>query len=162
MPDRPGTIVDVDPAGLVLAWLLDHPLLRAELDVYDTPVPAPDPGGTRRVFGVVRPPYPMIEVLDTPGGDDGDLLWRTEPEVMIRAWGSDDGTPGPAALRRLISVALVAVKQLPDRPVGDYDPVVTAVSSAGARMFDEDPSTKQPFYFAPVLLTVHPPRLVAA
>lgn len=138
-------IVDADPAAVVIAYLAAHPGLRELL------------GDGDRVNGMNEPPYPHVQVLDTPGGFDGSLRWLYGPEVTIKAFGDFDNTPGKSALRKVLYTALQALRDLPSQPTEPGQPVVTFVEFPGTGGWTPEP-TGQPCYSARPRLWMHPPQ----
>lgn len=136
-----------DPLAAARTWLLSHPAVTAAL------------GGPDRVGRRNEPPYPRIVLTDTPGGADRDLRWLVAPELAVHALGDVDGTPGPAALRRILYITLVALTELPDHAPAPGAPVVTSVVSTSAVGWTPEP-TGQPKYSAAVRLYMHPPQPV--
>jgi hypothetical protein len=145
----PGRLSDVNPVAIASTWLEADPLLLAAFADAGA-----DPLLGVPLLGVVRPPYPMLRVVKTPGGNLGDLRWRTEPELQVEVWGDLDGTPGPAALERILLVALERLKALELYDYQPWEPVVTHVR-AGDPFALDDPSG-QPRWLSSVGLTVHP------
>lgn len=137
-------VVDADPAAVVIAYFHVHGALTEALN-----------GGG--ISARNEPPYPHLQVLDTPGGSDRALTWLIAPEVTIRAYGDLDGTPGKAVLRRVLYTALQALRDLPNVPAGPGQPVVTAVDFTGAGGWLPEP-TGQPCYVARPRLYMHPPQ----
>jgi hypothetical protein len=128
-----------DPMPRVLSWLSGHPVLADAL------------GGTGRVGAFNEPPYPRLRITD-PGGDDRDLRWLISTEVLIEAYGDLDGSPGKAALRRILYLALGALAELPEQP---GSPVITAVRSSRAGGWVPEPNG-QPRYLGSVRVFSHP------
>lgn len=138
-------IVDADPVPVVVACLSAHQGLRELL------------GDGDRVTALNEPPYPHIQVIDTPGGWDRDLRWLYAPEVTLKAFGDFDGTPGKAMLRKVLYTALQALRDLPDQPVQPGQPVVTGFEFLGAGGWTPEP-TGQPCYSARPRIWLHPPQ----
>lgn len=113
-------------------------------------------GGPDRVYGGERPrpPYPMLRV-GAAFNDNRDLRWLIDDAVVIEAWGDLDGWPGTAELRRVLYVALGALRDLPDRTILAGEPVVTDVRPGGANYVPG--ALGQSRYLATVALTIHPP-----
>lgn len=133
-----------DPLPAVIAWLDAHPAVAGEL------------GGTGRVAGTNEPPYPRLRLTDPPG-DDRQLRWLMAARLRVEALGDLDGSPGKAALRRVLYVALGALKELPDQPANAGGVVITeVVSSAGGGW--SPLASGQPRYLATVSVYAHPPR----
>lgn len=137
-------VVDADPATIVITYLSAHAGLTTEL------------GGEGRISSLNEPPYAHLQVLDTPGGSDRDLTWLVAPEVTLRAYGDFDGTPGKAKLRRVLYVALQALRDLPGIPAAAGKPVITAVRFPGTGGWTPEPNG-QPCYSARPQLFLHPP-----
>jgi hypothetical protein len=132
-----------DPLPVVLAWLDGHPALVEAL------------GGTGRVGPVNEPPYPRLRVTDPPGGDDRDLRWLISTEVLLEAYGDLDGSPGKAALRRILYLAVGVLAELPGQPYQPGQPVITDVRSSRAGGWVPEP-TGQPRYLGSVRVFSHP------
>ena len=137
-------LVDTDPVALTLAYLSAHTDVVAAV------------GGAGRVRGVNEPPYPRIEITN-PSSNDRDLRWVIAPVLQVAALGDLDGTPGPAALRRILMTTLVALKAWPDIPRGPGEAVVTEVRSVSGAA-DSPLATGQPRWISRVQLWVHPAR----
>lgn len=141
MPD----LSDADPVAVVLDWLKDHPDNIALL------------GGPEHVSGIAEGPWPQVVVSDAPAGDFRDFIWSAELGVTLEVIGHPNGTPGPAALRRLAVKQAGLVAQLPERDVTATDPVVSKVRSSGVAAWA--PLTNgQPRFVLDLLLTIRPPR----
>lgn len=139
-------VVDADPVAVVIAYYLASEVLTEAL------------GGAGRVSGLNEPPYPHIQVLDTPGGNDRSLEWLIAPELTIKVYGDFDGSPGKAELRRVFYLALQELRDLPKRPSVPGQPVVTAVDfSRGGSGWQPEPDG-QPCYFARPQIYLHPPH----
>jgi hypothetical protein len=132
-----------DPLPRVIAWLDGHPAVVEAL------------GGAGRVGAGNAPPYPRLRVTDPPGGDDRRLLWLISTLVQVEAYGDLDGTPGKAALRRILYVALGALAELPEQDTPAGGPVITDVRSSAAGGWSPLPSG-QPRYIATVQVWTHP------
>jgi hypothetical protein len=143
MPAGPSLSL-ADGLAVAAAWLAAHPDVIAAL------------GGPGRVSGVVGPLYPCVRITGGPGSDR-DLRWVKDDLVTVEVWGDPDGTPGPAALKRVMYRVLEALTELPARPVTPGDAIVTAVVSVNPAQ--PVPVDGQPRWTAAVLLTVHPPRV---
>lgn len=119
----PGTslpnLADNDVVPLLLTWLRSHP---AVVDAF---------GGPDHVSGTNRAPYPMLEIIPTPGGDDRDLRWITDTEIKVSVYGPLDGTLGDAMLRRLLYTAVDALAELPAAGWQPGFPVITRIRSGG-------------------------------
>lgn len=131
-----------DPLPRVISWLSTHPDVTAAL------------GGAGRVGMRNAPPYPMLRVIDPPGGDGRDLRWLIATSVQIEAFGDLAGAPGKAELRRILFVALGALKELPDQPTPAGGPVITEVSASGGAGWSPEPNG-QPRYVASALIHSH-------
>jgi hypothetical protein len=138
-------VVDTDPAALVIARFVSADTLTELL------------GDDDRVSALNEPPYPHIQVLDTPGGLDRDLRWLVAPEVTIKVFGDFDGTPGKAMLRKILYTALTVLRDLPDEPTQPGQPVVTGVEFLGTGGWTPEP-TGQPCYTARPRIWMHPPN----
>jgi hypothetical protein len=138
-------LVDADPVAFVKG------VLGADGDVTTIL------GGSGRVRGVDRPPYPCLRITNPPGGSDGSLLWLISPVIQIEALGDPDGTPGNAVLRRALYAATTALRRIPEQPYIPGTPVITNVSAVGAGGSSPLPGDR-PRYIAQVRLTMHPPR----
>lgn len=138
------TLADADPVPAVISFLSSHPSVVGAL-------------GGPRVSGHNRPPYPCIRVLDPPGGDDRSIRWLIARYVQVEALGDLDGSPGKAALARILYTALEALADLPYAPPQPGWPVITAVESASAVAWAPEPSG-QPRYVAGVVVSAHPPN----
>lgn len=145
----PGDISQVNPVAIAAGWLeRDAELLAVVQDYYAAPLDAVP------ILGVVRPPYPMLRVVKTPGGSLNDMRWRLDPELAVEAWGDTDGTPGPAALERIAMKAVQRLKAMEDRDYAPWEPVVTHVDASVPYPLD-DPSG-QVRWLSMVTLTCHP------
>ena len=131
-----------DPLPRVLSWLAAHPAVTAEL------------GGAGRVGAVNEPPYPRLRLLDV-AADDRGLRWLVAPEIQVEAYGDLDGSPGKAALRRILYVALGALQELPDQAPTPGGPTITGVVSSRGGGWVPEPSG-QPSYVAAVRVYTHP------
>jgi hypothetical protein len=138
-------VVDADPATVVIAYLNAHAGLTEAL------------GGEGRISALNEPPYPHLQVLDTPGGSDRDLTWLIAPEITLKAFGDFDGTPGKTKLRRVLYTALQALRDLPSIPTPPGQPVVTGVRFNGTGGWVPEPNG-QPCYNARPQLFMHPPQ----
>lgn len=138
------TLADTDPVVVALQHLRADPAVLAFLDN--------DP---ERVRGDNVPPYPRIRLLPAPG-DDRDLLWLVAPAVQIEAIGDLDGSPGPAALRRLLYTCTTSLRTLPGlAPVTSTGLVVTECVVSAAGGWAPLPNT-QPRWVATMQMFVHP------
>lgn len=131
-----------DPVPRLIAWLNNDADVTAAL------------GGTGRVSAYNEPPYPHLRVVETPAGIDGDLRWLIGPEVQIEAYGDLDGTPGKAALRRILYMALGSLVTVPDAVAPPEGPIITAVMSTRGGGWVPEPSG-QPRYVATVRVWSH-------
>ena len=138
-------LVDADPIGAALPYLNAHADVTAAL------------GGAGRVGGTNRPPYPRVLLTDLPGGDDRTLRHLISSLVQVEVLGDLDGSPGKAALRRMLYVVLGALEEWPRVPVGPQDVVVTSVASASGGGWL--PLADQPRYVGTVRVHLHPPRV---
>ncbi len=144
MPD----VVDLDAVAVARAHLLGRAGLVQAFG-----------GGDGWVTSDNEPPYPHVALLDTPGGTDRTLDWLVGGEVTVETYGDLDGTPGKAELRRLHTLVLQELRDLPKQPVTDPAAVViTGVTFPGARGYVPLP-TGQPRYLSRVVLWGHPPRV---
>ena len=139
------SLADYDPVAIALRWLSTHPKVTAAL------------GGSGRVIGDNEPPYPCLR-LTNPPGSDGTLRWVLGGRIALDVFGDIDGTPGKAAMRRILYVALDALTELPTQEYSEGEAVVTrVVSSMGGGWMPEP--TGQPRWTAEVTLYGHPPRV---
>lgn len=145
-----GTLADADGVAALLAWQRAHPAVIAAF------------GSSAHVSGRNEAPYPRHVVSPGAGGDDRDLLWATDQEVLLATYGALDGTPGRAALWRLHRAALAAARQIGDADSVPGQAVVTRIRSSAPTRFVPEPGTGQPVWRSGVLLTVHPPAALAA
>jgi hypothetical protein len=137
------TLADTDPVVVALRHLRADPAVLALLD-----------GDAERVRGDNVPPYPRVRLLPAPG-DDRDLLWLIAPGVQVEALGDLDGSPGPAALRRLLYTCTMSLRRLPDLPPVDGLTVVTNVAVSSPGGFVPLPNT-QPRWLSTVQMHLHP------
>lgn len=139
-----------DAVPLVRWWLGQHPAVTAAFG-----------SSLVNISRWNEPPWPDLVVTDTSAGSDGDLIWLSNPEIQLEAYGDLDGTPGKAALRTLLMTAVGALRELADAPypygagMPDGAPVVTWVQSSVPGGWSPLASG-QPRYLAAVRLTVHP------
>jgi hypothetical protein len=140
------TLADTDPVTVALRYLRAAPEVLALLD-----------GDPDRIRGDNRPPYPRVRLLPAPG-DDLDMTWLLAPAVQVEAIGDLDGSPGPAALRRLLYTCLAALRDLPNHPTPAGEPVVTEVRAYGT-VWSPLPNT-QPRWLATCSFWLHPSRRV--
>lgn len=112
------------------------------------------------ISAVNRPPYPQLQMLDTPGGNDRTRRWLIGQEITLKLFADFDGTPGKKALRDGMGVILDALRDLPDVPSEPGQPVVTQVEFPGAMGFLPEP-TGQWVYMSRVLLWMHPATTAA-
>lgn len=134
----------VDHVAAVLAELRSHASLVDEL------------GGPGAVSGLNEPAYPHVQVTDSPGGEDGRLVWSTTGEVSVLVWGDVDGRPGKAELRRLLYVAVGWLARWPERPHTAGRPVVSDVRVVGSARWQPHPASGQPCWAATVLVDAAP------
>lgn len=132
-----------DPLPRIISWLSTHSALAAEL------------GGAGRVGLYNEPPFPRLRVIDVPGGNDRYLTWLIAVNIQIEVFGDLSGTPGKAALRRALYVALGALMELPEQDIPPGAPVITAIRSQGGGVWAPEPSG-QPRYIASTLVYAHP------
>lgn len=102
-----------------------------------------------------RPPYPQLQMLDTPGGNDRTRRWLIACEITLKLFADFDGTPGKKALRDGMGVILDALRDLPEVPAVPGKAVVTLVEFPGAAGYLPEP-TGQMVYMSRVLLWMHP------
>lgn len=100
-----------------------------------------------------EPPYPHCQITDTPGGSNRTMDWVTWQELTIETLGDLDGNPGKAALKRLHTLVLQALRDLPKQP--QDGPVVTGMLFPGAHGYVPLP-TGQPRYLSRVTVVIHP------
>lgn len=112
-------LADTDPVALALGWLRDHPRVRAEF------------GGPGHVSGLIEAPWPRCRVLDGATAGLGDLTYAVTPEVAVEVYGDPAGTLGKASVRRLLLIALAALKELDSVPHTPGEPVVSLVLPSG-------------------------------
>jgi hypothetical protein len=141
-------LVDTDVVALARRFLAAHTRLTEEL------------GGEGRVASLNEPPYPRIRLSDPPG-NDRTLTHLIAPLLQVEVLGDIGVTGQKPMLRRVLYVALQALRDLPEaQALGDWariegEPVVTYVESTGGGGFVPEP-TGQPRYLATVRLYVHP------
>lgn len=145
-----GSLADADGVAALLTWLRGHPVVVAAF------------GDAAHVSGRNEAPYPRLLVSPGAGGNDRDLLWATDQEVLLATYGALDGTPGQAELWRLHRAAVGAVWGIAEAESVPGEAVVTAVRSSAPTRFVPEPVTGQPVWRSGVLLTVHPPAALAA
>jgi hypothetical protein len=133
-----------DPLPRVLTCLGEDDMLTAAL------------GGPGRVGMFNEAPYPRLRLLDN-GGNDRDLQWLIETELQIEAYGDLDGSPGKAALRRILYLALGVLMTLPETPTPPGEPVISRVVSTRGGGWVPEPSG-QPRYVAAVHVYTHAPN----
>ncbi|WP_030372339.1 hypothetical protein [Streptomyces rimosus] len=136
-------LADADPVAAVLAWLAEHPKVTEVL------------GGPGHVSGTREAPWPHLRVALGPGGDLGNLSWRTEPEVSLELYGDPGGWPGPAALSRMLKMCAVAATELPDAEPAAGRPVIAGVRPSGV-LLESPLETGQPRWVMGLLVTLHP------
>lgn len=136
-----------DPVAVVLAWLKDHPVTTEVL------------GGPEHVSGILRAPWPHLQVTEGAGGDLRGLVWDAEYEVSFELYGSPEGHPGKAAMRAQAVRLLRAVLDLPEEQ--QIDPGVPVVSDARpSGVFAYTPTTVgQPRWTFGAFVTLRPPTL---
>lgn len=131
-----------DGLAAALGWLQRHPRVTAFF---------------AGVGAENLPPYPLLRVRPTTSGGGRNLRWLLAPELTLESLGDLDGTPGSAALRRGLFIAVAALTELPAAPAQPGQPVVTHVEDAGGG--GESPlPTGQPRWVMTVRLYVHPPN----
>jgi hypothetical protein len=135
-----------DPVAALITWLRAHATIVAQF------------GSADRVSGLNEAPYPRLMVAPSQGGSDRSLRWLIEPEVALATFGTLDGTPGQAELRRLHYVALAAAEELTRSTFGPSAAVVTAVRPSSAARYAPEPGTGQPVWRSTLLVSIHPPR----
>ena len=143
-----GDLADADPVAIARAHLLADPVVTEVL------------GGEDRVGSHNEPPYPCVRLLDPPG-DDRFLTHLIAPLLQVEVLGDPDGSPGKAALRRVLYTVLQSLVRLPEVPALPGEPVVTSVVSTGGGGWSPEP-TGQPRYLATVRLYMHPATEPAA
>lgn len=142
-------VADVDPIGVVKPYLEAHSAVQAWF------------GDPDWISPINEPPFPHLQLLDTPGGSDLTMRWLIAPELTLRLLGDFDGTPGKKALRDGMYVILQALRDLPLVPAVPGKPVVTEVRFTGAGGYVPEP-TGQPAYLARVQLYMHPATAAVA
>lgn len=142
-------LADADPVAVLLAWYQNS---QAVADLL---------GGTGHVSGILEAPWPHVVLSDGHGGSMRDMVWEGEFEVTLETYGSPDGAPGMAALRKIaVRMAKIAA-ELPEGQVTDpTTPVVSRVKASGVAAYTPL-STGQPRYTTGVLLTIRPPLSLA-
>jgi hypothetical protein len=140
---------DLDPIGVAKPYLEAHQGVRAWFG---------DPGW---ISDRNEPPYPRLQLLDTPGGTDLLRRWLVGQELTLRLLADPDGTPGKKALRDGMGVILDALRDLPEVPAISGEPVVTDVRFTGAVGYVPEP-TGQLAYLARVQIFMHPATLAKA
>lgn len=141
---------DADPVARLIAWLRQHQRVLAEF------------GGADHVSGQNKDPYPHLRVAPSDGGSDGDLRHLIKPEVSIEVYGPLDGTMGQSALRRLLyGVALPACMELVEAPTLPGQAVVSGIESSTRGRWAPEPLTAQPAWRATLIVSIHPPDVVA-
>ncbi|MFI6541519.1 hypothetical protein ACIBHY_54335 [Nonomuraea sp. NPDC050547] len=133
-------LADADPLPVVLGWLEAHPAVLTAL-------------GPDRVGGYSIPPYPRLRVTDVPGGVENYDTAEVEVRIQIEALGEMDGSK--AALRRLLYLALGALKELPRADPPLPGPVIGSVRSAQGGGFLPE-ADKRPRYVAWATVRCHP------
>ncbi|MFI6637206.1 hypothetical protein ACIBI7_50695 [Nonomuraea fuscirosea] len=124
----------------MLDWLAAHPALLAEL--------GPDGVGAYSI-----PPYPRLRVTDVPGGIENYDTARVKVRIQIEALGEMDGSK--AALRRLLYLAVGALKELPRADPPPPGPVIGSVGPAQGGGFLPE-ADKRPRYVAKVTVSCRP------
>lgn len=113
-------LAGADPIGRARDWLLGHASVTAAL------------GGPDRVSATNEGPYPHLQLSDA-GGDYRNLRWLVATDVQLEMLADLDGTPDRATLKRAMFIACAALAEIPDYPAPPDGPVITEVSSQGAR-----------------------------
>ena len=150
-----------DAEALAIAHLGAHPRIRELAALLDPE----DPESAANVGTDVVGPFPMLQVVQTPvnaRAGVGGPQWLDAPELAVSAWDAPPGSDGAGvskpALRELAYAAVNVLAELPDREVGEEDPVVTTVRRTYGPSWLPDQATQQPRYAAGVVLYLHPPR----
>ncbi|MEU4231183.1 hypothetical protein AB0F17_43400 [Nonomuraea sp. NPDC026600] len=133
-------LADADPLPVVLSWLTTHPAVLAEL-------------GPDRVGAYSIPPYPRLRVTDVPGGIENYDTAVVEVRIQIEALGEMDGSK--AELRRLLYLALGALKELPRADPPPAGPVIGSVRPAQGGGFLPE-ADKRPRYVARATVRCRP------
>ena len=144
-----GALSLADPVAALISWLRAHASVVAEF------------GSADRVSGLNEAPYPRLMVAPSAGGSDRTLRWLIEPEVAVTTFGTLDGTPGQAELRRLHYVALAAAEELTRAAFGSTTAVVTGVRPSSAARYSPEPGTGQPAWRSTLLVSIHPPAEIS-
>lgn len=139
----PSPIGGGDPVARVLAYLRNHPVV------------APMVGGAAGVGGRNAPPYPRIVVSDPPGPTLGSARRIVTSVAQIEALGDVQGFPGRAVLKPIAYAVIDALRDLPDIPTADGDPVITWVDF-GALGYSPLPNGQGRYLFR-ATLTSHAP-----
>jgi hypothetical protein len=100
-------------------------------------------------------PYPCLRLVPGAASVDG-LAWLSTQDVAVEVYDWVDNRTGDAELRRLTTLACVALRDLPELPYTATDPVVSQVDIASM-------PTRLPVtgghnrWVATVRVYVHPP-----
>lgn len=137
-----GDLSTVDPVAIVVQYLRTHAGVLAAF------------GAPENISSVVEAPWPHLRVTDGEGGDMRDLRWTADYEVMFECYGAPLGKTGEVETRRLLMVAIEAVKELEDadQPSG---PVVARVEPSGVAVRNPQDNGQYKFTFG-LHLTIHP------
>lgn len=139
---------ELDPIGVAAPYLEVHQDVR---DWFG------DPGW---ISDRNEPPYPRLQLLDTPGGVERTRRWLIGREMTLKLFADFDGSPGKKALHDGMGVILDALAELPEVPAVPGKPVITLVEFTGAMGYVPEP-TGQMVYMSRVLLWMHPATTAA-
>ena len=144
-PDRPLVVKvrDLDPIRVA------KPYLEVHQDVAEWF------GDSDWISALNEPPYPHLQMLDTPGGVERTRRWLIGREVTLKLFADFDGTPGKTQLHDGMGVILDALAELSEVPAEPGKPVITLVEFPGAQGYLPEP-TGQMVYMSRVLFWMHP------
>lgn len=123
----PVALAAADPVPVLLPWLRANPIFNETV------------GGPEHVSGAVRDPYPHIVITDSPGGGPSDGYYSHDPELLLQAVSSPDGTPGKYELRRLLVITAGLLCAYPDEGITSNRAVISNVRLSSPFVYVPDP-----------------------
>lgn len=122
----PLAIAAADPIPGCLAYLRSNPIMLEQV------------GGPEHITGYLKDVSPCIVLSTSNGGAPSDNFTFNFPEILVECYGSPDGTPGKAELRRLLVIACVILTNMPDEGVTSNRAAIVGARMTSPYMFMPD------------------------